>query len=123
MKNNGQMDGSAKPCLKADPRYQTAWANYFVKWFQTYESFGIPFWGLTIQNEPENAGAWESCYFTAEEEMAFLLDYLYPALRRPYPDLNIMMFDHNKDHALNWARVFYENPRAFDIVWGIAIHW
>jgi glucosylceramidase len=123
MKTNGQMDGSARPCLKADPRYHQAWADYFVKWFQTYAKFGIPFWGLTIQNEPENAGVWESCYYTPEEELAFFLDYLHPTIRKAFPDLNIMFFDHNKDHALVWAKTFFDNPRALDLVWGIAIHW
>ena len=46
MKQNGQMDGSSLPCLKQDPQYQQAWALYFSKWFATYASFGIPFWGL-----------------------------------------------------------------------------
>ena len=45
MKENGQMDGSSLPCLKQDAKYQHAWALYFSKWFATYASFGIPFWG------------------------------------------------------------------------------
>ena len=79
--------------------------------------------GLTIQNEPENEGIWESCAYTAEQELAFFLDYLYPQLHSTHPALNFMFFDHNKDHALNWARVFYTNPIARQLVWGIAIHW
>jgi len=117
------MDGSALPCLKQDPKYQRAWALYFSKWFETYASFGIPFWGLTIQNEPENEGVWESCAYTAEQELAFFLDYLYPQLHSTHPSLNFMFYDHNKDHALNWARVFYSNSIARQLVWGIAIHW
>ena len=121
MKNNGAMDGSSNPCLKQDPRYQKAWAAYYVKWFQAYQAFGIDFWGLTVQNEPENAGVWESCFFEPEDEMAFLLDFLHPTLHAHYPDLNIMFYDHNKDHALRWAKTFYENPQAKEAVWGIAI--
>lgn len=123
MKTNGQMNGSGRPCLKTDPRYHQAWAAYFIKWFQTWQTFGIPFWGLTIQNEPENAGVWDSCVYTPEEEVEFLVNYLYPALQKSFPELNIMFFDHNKDHSLEWASVFYANPLAYEIVYGIAIHW
>jgi len=37
--------------------------------------------------------------------------------------LNLMFFDHNKDHSLDWAKVFYANSTAMDVLWGIAIHW
>lgn len=124
MKTNGQMDKSDDPCLKKDPRYSTAWANYFVKFFDAYRRYGIGFWGLTIQNEPLNANSgWESCYFSPTEELAFFKQYLYPALQQSYPNINIMFYDHNKDHALEWANVFYTDPEAFKAIWGLAIHW
>jgi len=123
MKTNGQMDGSARPCLKTDPRYRVAWANYYAKFFDAYSQYGVPFWGLTIQNEPENAGAWESCVYTPQEEVDFLLTYLKPALAKSYSNLNVMFYDHNKDHAMDWASTFYRTKEAMDAVWGIALHW
>ena len=35
---------------------------------------------LTVQNEPEAVQTWDSCIYTAEEEGAFVVDYLKPAL-------------------------------------------
>ena len=46
MKRSGQMNGSSTPCLKADPRVHTAWAQYFVEWLTTYQRFNISFWGM-----------------------------------------------------------------------------
>lgn len=31
--------------------YQT-WADYYLKFFDAYEEYGIKFWGVTTQNEP-----------------------------------------------------------------------
>ncbi|CAN0387740.1 unnamed protein product, partial [Hapterophycus canaliculatus] len=32
-------------------------------------SQGIDLWGLTIQNESENQGPWEACYYTAAAQV------------------------------------------------------
>lgn len=44
---------SAKP-NGLDPAFAPAWANFFSKWLTAYKNHGIgPFWGVTVQNEPE----------------------------------------------------------------------
>ena len=50
------------------PEYYQSWANYYVKFIESYEKEGVPVWGLTIQNEPMAKQRWESCIYTAEEE-------------------------------------------------------
>lgn len=117
------MDGSGNPGLKQDPKIFSAWALFFSKWLTAYKAENINFWGLTIQNEPENNGAWESCLYTAEQERDFLKNYLGPQITKDHPEVKIMIFDHNKDHMVNWARTIYADPQAAQYVWGVAFHW
>jgi len=56
MKGNGQMDGSSTPGLIQQANIFTSWAKYFSLFVDAYDSYGIKFWGLTIQNEPESLG-------------------------------------------------------------------
>ena len=37
---------------------------------------------MTIQNESNAATPWDSCVWSAHEEMIFLRDYLYPAMQK-----------------------------------------
>lgn len=41
------------------PEYARTWAEYFSKWITAYKSQGVDVWGVTVQNEPENAASWE----------------------------------------------------------------
>jgi O-glycosyl hydrolase len=45
-------------------------------------------------------------------------------LRRDHPDVKLLIFDHNKDHAVRWANSILNasNP-ASDFVDGTAVHW
>jgi len=94
-----------------------------VKWFTVYQSFGIPFWGYSIQNEPQNNPPWEGCIYTAQQQLDFLLGYLYPALNRDFPHLNIMAFDFNKDGALAWINIQFANSSSYPLFWGTSVHW
>jgi len=123
MKSNRQMDGSAHPGLIQDPKIFASWALFLSKTVTSYASEGINLWGITIQNEPENAGSWESCCYTAEEQRDFLKNYLGPQLRKDHPDLKIMIFDHNKDHVVDWLRTIYSDPAAASLFDGTGIHW
>ena len=71
------------PTLKGGPtgKIAVAYARYLVKFFEAYAECGIPFWGLTAQNEPAgNTGAWQDLKFTAEEQRDFIREVLGPAL-------------------------------------------
>jgi len=61
--NNHMLKGG-----KLKPEYYQVWADYFVKFIESYERAGVPIWGMTVQNEPMAVQTWESCIFTAEEE-------------------------------------------------------
>lgn len=51
MKNNNSMINGQ---LKDDPAIFRAYALYLVKFVQAYEAAGVPIYGLTVQNEPQN---------------------------------------------------------------------
>lgn len=61
--------------------------------------------------------------YTAAEERDFLKNYLGPVLKKDHPDVKIMIFDHNKDHVVDWATTILSDPEAAQYVWGTGIHW
>lgn len=120
MKNNNNMLQGGK--LK--PEYYQAWANYFVRFIRAYEKEGIPVWGVTIQNEPMAKQTWESCIFTAEEELHFLKNYLGPTFKKQgLADKKIIGWDHNRDLIYQRASTLLADHEARKYLWGIGYHW
>ena len=117
--NNNMLQGGS---LK--PEYFQSWADYFIKFFKAYAKEGIPFWGLTVQNEPMAVQTWESCIFTAEEERDFVRDYLGPTLaRNNMGDLKVIIYDHNRGVISQRAGTVFDDPEASKYVWGTGFHW
>jgi hypothetical protein len=109
MKTNGEMNHGGQ--LK--PECRDVWARYYCRYIREYEKEGVPFWGLTVQNEPEATQTWESCRYTAAEERDFVRDYLGPTLRKEgLGHLRLMIWDHNRDVLYDRARVVYDDPEA-----------
>ncbi|KAE9033937.1 hypothetical protein PR003_g10209 [Phytophthora rubi] len=114
--------GSMDPVgLKDDMR--ATWALYFSKFITAYKEQGIPFWGLTPQNEPEFAAPWEACRYNASYQAEFIGDFLGPVLDRDHPELTLMVFDHNRASVRQWAEAIYNHPTAAQYVDGMAFHW
>jgi len=125
MKTNGNLLGSGSPCLRPDENgksYQATWANYISKFITSYQSEEIPIWAITPQNEPENNAAWESCIWTPSEQKSFIKNHLGPQIKGDHPDVKILMYDHNRDHIVNWANTVLSDPSASQFVDGIAFH-
>ena len=106
------------------PQYRQVWANYFVKFIQTYEKQGIPIWGLTPQNEPMAKQTWESCMYTTAEERDFVKYFLGPTLQKAgMADKKLIVWDHNRDLIYERASGILSDPDAAKYVWGIGFHW
>ncbi|WP_151087469.1 glycoside hydrolase family 30 protein [Hymenobacter baengnokdamensis] len=106
------------------PQFRQPWADYFVKFIQTYEKQGIPIWGLTVQNEEMATQKWESCVFTAEEERDFIKEYLGPTLQKNgLGSRKLLAWDHNRDLVYQRASTVLDDPAAAKYVWGIGYHW
>ena len=117
--NNNMLKGG-----KLLPDYYDAWANYYVKFINSYEALGIPIWGLTIQNEPMATQRWESCIYTAKEERDFLKNHLGPTLEKEgLGSKKIIVWDHNRDLITNRANTILGDPEAAKYVWGTGFHW
>ncbi len=119
MKTNGERDHGGK--LKAE--YKKRWAEYLCRYIAEYRSRGYQVTKMTVQNEPKAVQTWDSCVYTAEEERDFIRDYLYPSLVAHHlDDIEIYIWDHNKERALEWAETIFTGETA-DMVAGLAFHW
>jgi glucosylceramidase len=117
--NNDMLHGGT---LK--PECRQSWAEYFVRFIQSYQEAGIPIWGVTVQNEPMAVQTWESCVYTAAEERDFVRDYLGPTMQRQgLSRVKIMIWDHNRGIMYQRAKTVYDDARASKYVWGVGFHW
>lgn len=119
MKSNGAKNGGG--FLK--PKYRYLWARYLCRYVQEYRKMGFFVTMLTIQNEPKAAQRWDSCLYTAEQEKAFLRDFLYPELMRSgLKDVQVCIWDHNKERVFERAEAIIDQETD-KMVQGIAFHW
>lgn len=117
--NNDMLHGG-----KLKPEFYQSWANYYIKFFQAYAKENIPFWGLTVQNEPMAVQTWESCNYSAEEERDFIKNYLGPTLQNAgMDDKKLIAWDHNRDLIYQRASTILSDPGAARYVWGLGFHW
>ena len=120
MKDNNDMLHGGKLLKEHYP----TWATYFTKFIKEYEKNGLPIWGLTIQNEPLAKQKWESCIYSADEEMDFLKNHLGPQMiAAGYKDKKIIVWDHNRDFIYQRASTYFNDPIASKYIWGIGFHW
>ncbi len=108
--------------LKED--YHATWALYFSKFLTAYSKEGIEIWGVTVQNEPQACPLdYEGMHWTPETERDFVKNYLGPQLKTDHPNVSLLIYDHNKDHVVEWAETILSDPDAAKYVWGTAVHW
>ncbi len=64
-----------------------------------------------------------ACVYTAQGQRDFVKFYLGPQMRRDHPDVNIMIYDHNRDFIARWAIAILSDAEAVKYVDGLAFHW
>ncbi|PAV80452.1 hypothetical protein WR25_22915 [Diploscapter pachys] len=127
MKETGKMQGYGS--LIQDPKYFKAYVEYLKKFFEFYNNKGIPFWGMTVQNEPSTGSnkdwKWQTMNFTAESMRDFIKDYLGPTLQTSNvtKNLKVMILDDTRAILPMWADVIFSDEKASKYVHGSAIHW
>ena len=120
MKTNGDMNHGGM--LK--PEYRARWAGCMAKYADHYRAAGCDVRLITVQNEPAAVQTWDSCIWSAEEEGAFAVEHLAPALEKEgCGDVKILAWDHNKDVLVRRAAGTLSVPGAEQAVDGFAIHW
>lgn len=107
------------------PEYVQTYADYVVRYLNTYRAEGVNIWGLTPVNEPHgNSGNWESMHFTPESQNEFIKKNLGPALRAgQFGDVNVLIYDQNRDDLEHWADEIFGDPETATYVHGAAVHW
>lgn len=107
------------------PEYYGPWARYLVKFIQAYLDEGIPVSMLSIQNESSAATSWDSCLWSGDQERLFLKEYLYPEMERAglAGKIEIFIWDHNKERAIEHIDAFMADPDAAEKISGFAYHW
>lgn len=117
MKPNGSMLGG---CMHR--KYFAAYANYFVKFLQGYESEGVPVQAITVQNEvdTEQDGRMPACAWPMEYEIDFVRQFLGPAFEKSGVRTKIWIIDHNYNL---WGRALAELETADLRKYADAIAW
>ena len=119
MKSNGEMNNGGYLL----PEYYEVWAKYYVKFIDEYIKAGLNIEYISVQNEPAAKQVWDSCIYTAEVERDFVRDYLGPILHVKYPDIKIVIWDHNRDILVERGDTVLKDSKAREHVWGTGLHW
>ena len=100
------------------------WARMIARTIAEYRTVGIDIGRITVQNEPQALQKWESCLFSARQEREFLHGSLKPALRDAgLGHVKTLIWDHNKESALDRAVEIMGDPSYAGDVDGVAFHW
>lgn len=107
------------------PEYEEVYADYLIKYLDTYRSENVDIWGLTPVNEPHgNNGQWESMHFTPETQNEFIKNYLGPKLKEgDNADVRLLIYDQNRDGLEHWTDVILGDSVTSEYVYGAAVHW
>ncbi|MFP4377376.1 MAG: glycoside hydrolase family 30 protein [Spirochaetales bacterium] len=79
MKTNGRMDDGGS--LRDEPEILRAYAEYLVRFVESYTAAGAPVRRLVVQNEPDSPAPFPGCVMPPEQMSRFVRDYLAPLLR------------------------------------------
>ncbi|RZJ73927.1 RICIN domain-containing protein [Flavobacterium sp.] len=92
--NNSWVGGSLQT------QYYSAYARYFVKYFQAMQAQGINIWAVTPQNEPENPYNEPSMLMNSGQAKDFINNHLGPQKAAAgFGGVKIIAFDHNCDNT------------------------
>lgn len=117
MKKPKQLHGSSLA-----PEYYQAFADYHVRFVQTYAEQGVTIDSVTPQNEPMyETGGYPSMKMTAKEQSVFVRDFLAPSFEKANLSTRIVIFDHNWD-LVNYPLEVLSDPQTADKVDGVAFH-
>jgi O-glycosyl hydrolase len=100
MKTSGEFDGvcgtGPNQTNSLLPVYYPAYAQYFVKFIQAYQSRGLPIAMVSMQNEPENCNStYPTMNMTAADEATFAGDLSSALSAAHLTSTKILGFDHN----------------------------
>ena len=103
-------------------QYEGAYADYLVKYVETFRAYGIPIFALTVQNEPAFVPiTYPGMEMTADARARFVGQHLGPKLASREPQTQILEWDHNWSHPEQPLAVLAD-PDASRYISGVAWH-
>lgn len=98
------------------------YADYLIKYIETYKKEGINIHTMSVQNEPEFGTAAYPCMdMTAEEQKVFIRDHFGPKLKASGLHTKIVLFDHNCDNP-DYPISIMNDAQAKEYVDGSGFH-
>lgn len=113
--NNSYIGGSLRP------EFYGVYARYFVKYIKTMRRHGITISTVTVQNEPQHGGNEPSMLMSAQEQAAFVRDYLGPEFTKAGLTTKIIIWDHNCNNP-EYAIQVLNDAKAKRYIDGSAFH-
>ena len=103
-------------------QYESAYADYLVKYLDVFRSYGIPIFALTLQNEPNfEPITYPGMRLSADQRARIVAQYLGPKLAKRKSSTRILEWDHNWNHPEQPLSVL-SNPDAARYIDGVAWH-
>ena len=93
-------------------KYKQIYADYLCQYIKAYKEQGIDIKYITVQNEPLAIQTWESCIFSPEEEIDFVINYLYPTFIKKHLTTKILIWDQNKEKLFNRVNLELSSQKA-----------
>jgi glucosylceramidase len=103
-------------------KFESTYADYLVKYLDTYRRYGIPIFALTIQNEPGFIPlTYPSMDLPLSTRARIIAQYLGPALASRKPKTLLLDWDHNWDEPEQPLSML-ANPDVARYIDGVAWH-
>lgn len=95
MKQSGAQQGWTNSNNYLNGYYTNTFANYFVKYIQTFAGFGVSIDYLSVQNEPLNSNSNYPTMYVGATDMANFTPILAKLLTQNNLNTKLMVYDHN----------------------------
>jgi len=105
------------------PKVLTTYANYFVKFIQSYKEQNINIHQLHPQNEPVSDQKFPSCVTPPDVMQDFIKSYLGPAFKKNNITSEIWLGTINDGDYDSWANTIFRDKGAKSYIKGIALQW
>lgn len=103
-------------------QYESTYADYLVKFVDTFRGYGIPIFALTLQNEPSFTPiTYPGMEMGPDTRARIVAQYLGPKLASRKPRTRILEWDHNWNHPEQPLSVLGD-PEAARYIDGVAWH-
>ncbi|XP_044021245.1 lysosomal acid glucosylceramidase-like [Aphidius gifuensis] len=126
MKTNNNLRGFLGRLKK---KYYQLYAEYLVKFLESYQDQGLFIWGISTGNEPTSAlipyPTINTMYWTPKDVTKWIINNLGPTIEKSNSNETIILALDDQRYLLpDWIDEMYENNNLIDkYLSGIAVHW